>query len=292
MPGRLRTNIRSGNLTEHLGLLLLKGIAAVADVPRTEDIGLDAVATLLRRDPDGNCYAEDGFVVQLKAESEASMEYRDHQLSWFLAQSQPMFIGLVSRKAARISLYSTVHANQAALALHVKRITMFFRKSEHPYPWAGADENSASVWLGPPLLSWTLADMDDATWLESAYDILKRFLEIVRREYQLLSVGQFSAIRWSTNDRGSIQLAPLGMKWCLNDFRAVADQYMPGLNALLSHAMMMPEQRGNQLMTSLLGVVASMRDLGVDVDALTCALTNASAHRSPITRTSPLPATT
>ena len=70
MPGRLRTSFRSGNLAEHLGLLLLKGIAAVADVPRTEDVGLDAVATLLRRASDGNCYAEDGFVVQLKSYSE------------------------------------------------------------------------------------------------------------------------------------------------------------------------------------------------------------------------------
>src|SRR5436305_14802175 len=88
MPGRLRTSFRSGNLAEHLGLLLLKGIAAVADVPRTEDIGLDAVATLLRRDADGNCYAEDGFVVQLKSYSETSIEYRHHELTWLLGQSQ------------------------------------------------------------------------------------------------------------------------------------------------------------------------------------------------------------
>jgi len=39
MPGRLRTSFRSGNLAEQLGLLLLRGIAAVADVPRTEDVG-------------------------------------------------------------------------------------------------------------------------------------------------------------------------------------------------------------------------------------------------------------
>ena len=130
-----RTNSRSGNLTEDLGLLLLKGIAAIADVPRTEDIGLDAVARLLRHDPDGNSYAEDGFVVQLKSDSETSIEYRDQQLSWFLAQSQPMFIGLVSRKHARIALYPTLYVNHAVLALHSEQITMRFGKSECPYPW-------------------------------------------------------------------------------------------------------------------------------------------------------------
>src|SRR5207245_6469360 len=96
MPGRLRTSFRSGNLAEHLGLLLLKGIAAVADVPRTEDVGLDAVASLLRRDEDGNCYAEDSFVVQFKSDSATTVDYRDHELKWLLAQSQPMFIGRVS----------------------------------------------------------------------------------------------------------------------------------------------------------------------------------------------------
>lgn len=68
MPGRRRTNCRSGDLNEHLGLLL-KGVAAVADVARPEDVGIDAIATLLRRDEDGNSYAEEGFLVQLKSSS-------------------------------------------------------------------------------------------------------------------------------------------------------------------------------------------------------------------------------
>src|SRR6266550_3449609 len=85
MPGRLRNSFRSGNLAKHLGLLLLKGIAAVADVARPEDIGLDAIATLLRRDKDGNCYAEDSFLVQLKAASVTSVQYKGHELEWFVS---------------------------------------------------------------------------------------------------------------------------------------------------------------------------------------------------------------
>jgi hypothetical protein len=272
MPGRLRTNFRSGNLAEHLGLLLLKGIAAVGDVPRAEDIGLDAVATLLRRDPDGNCYAEDGFVVQVKSASKNSMEYRDYQLKWFLAQSQPMFIGLVSMKDARISLYPTLFANQAVLALHAEQITIRFCKSDGPYPWAGGPANSATVWLGPPLLSWTLAEMDDAKWFASAYDILKRFLGIARREHELLSFGQCSKLVWSTNDKDSIRSSIGIMKGRPDNLHTVADQCRPGLNALLSHAMAMPEERSNSLMMSLLGVVASLRDLGVDIDESTSVL--------------------
>lgn len=140
MPGRRRSNFRSGDLSEHLGLLLLKGIAAVADVPRQEDFGLDAVATLLRRDEDGNCYAEDGFAVQLKSDSETSLEYRDHELAWLLGQSQPMFVGLVSRRVARISLYPTLYVHQAVLALHSKQVMIRFDKSAVPTRGLGDPE--------------------------------------------------------------------------------------------------------------------------------------------------------
>lgn len=121
MPGRLRTSFRSGNLAEHLGLLLLKGIAAVAEVARPEDVGLDAIATLLRQDADGNCYAEDSFLVQLKSDSATAIEYKDHELDWLLGQSQPMFIGLVSRAESQISLYPTLFVNHAVLSLHAKK---------------------------------------------------------------------------------------------------------------------------------------------------------------------------
>lgn len=267
MPGRLRTSFRSGNLTEDLGLLLLKGIAAIADVPRAEDVGLDAVATLLRRDTDGNCYAEDGFVVQLKSASAMSLEYRDHELSWFLGQSQPMFIGLVSKKDASIALYSTLYANQACLALHARRITILFGKSESAYPWAGGAEGSATVWLGPPVLSWALAEMDKPAWSAATYTTLKRFLGIARREFALLSLGQSSKLEWSTNDEQSIQSPHVSMmKGCPDGIQALADKCIPGVSALLLHAMSLPDGRGDPLTISLIGVVENLRDLNVNVD--------------------------
>jgi hypothetical protein len=272
MPGRLRTSYRSGNLAEHLGLLLLRGIAAVAEVARTEDVGLDAVATLLRRDPDGNCYAEDGFVVQLKSYSQTAIEYRDHALLWLVGQSQPMFIGRVSLADSRISLYPTLHANQAVLALHAKRITIRFGSAKHPgadmWPWAGEDDDSASVWLGEPLLEWTLGLLTDAGWLSSAYEILKRFLGIARREYELLALGQCSQLKWSTNDKNSIRSSFKMAKSHPDNFQNIAHQSIPVLTTttLMIHAIAMPEKHGNSLTIPLLGLLAALRDQGVDIN--------------------------
>jgi hypothetical protein len=180
MPGRLRTSFRSGNLAEDLGLLLLMGIAAVAEVARPEDIGLDAIATLLRPDDDGNCYAEDSFVVQLKSASATTIEYQDHELDWLVGQSQPMFIGLVSLEEAQISLYPSLFVNHAVLALHARKVIVRFGPSSLPSmiagqewaPWRGETDDGATVWLGEPLLRWKLKDVVDKDWAKRTYDIL------------------------------------------------------------------------------------------------------------------------
>ena len=110
----------------------LKGVAAIAEVTRQEDIGLDAIATLLRRDDDGNSYAEDTFVVQLKSESEDEIEYHDHEFQWFAQQTLPMFIGRVSLMRSEIALHPTIFANQAIWSLRASDIRIRFGNSDLP----------------------------------------------------------------------------------------------------------------------------------------------------------------
>lgn len=274
MPGRLRSSFRSGNLAEHLGLLLLKGIAAVADVPRPEDIGLDAIATLLRRDNDGNCYAEDSFLVQLKAESATSIQYQDHELAWFVGQTQPLLIGLVSLAHSQISLYPTLFVNHAVLALHAKRAEIRFGASELPAffrgqrwgPWKGEADEGATVWLGPPLLRWTLSDLVDHDWATRTYETLKRYVVVARRELELLSFGQCSVLDWSTNDATSITSQSGMMKGHPDDLASLAERCAPCLRAIMLQALSMPADSGNPLMLSLLTLAAALRDSGVEID--------------------------
>ena len=65
---------------EELGLLLLKSIAAVAPVPRPEDVGIDAVAPLLRIGPKGLLFAENSFYVQLKSDLERVIDYAGNEV--------------------------------------------------------------------------------------------------------------------------------------------------------------------------------------------------------------------
>ncbi|MGI9012664.1 MAG: hypothetical protein ACR2GY_00275 [Phycisphaerales bacterium] len=274
MPGRLRASFRSGNLAEHLGLLLLKGIAAVAEVARPEDVGLGAVATLLRRADDGNCYAEDSFVVQLKSASATTIEYQDHELDWFVGQSQPMFIGLVSLDSAQISLYPTLFVNHAVLSLHATKVTVCFGTSDLPpflygqkcSAWKGEPDDGATVWLGEPLLQWTLDDLVDQEWAERTYSILKSFLAVAQREIDLLSFGQCSVLSWSTNDLSSIKTQSGMIKGHPDDLKLLADRCTPGLNAIMLHAMSMRDDSGQPVMVSLIALAAALKDIGVEID--------------------------
>lgn len=274
MPGRRRTSFRSGDLAEDLGIFLLKGIAVVAEVTRQEDIGLDAIATLLRRDVDGNSYAEDTFVVQFKSESEDEIEYRDHEFKWFVQQSLPMFIGRVSLSRSEIALHPTIFANQAIWSLHASDIRIRFGNSNLPpmlreqlrSPWTIYGEKP-TVWLGEPLLRWTAAELVDRDWCDAAYKTLKHFIPKVQRETTLLALGQSSVIEWSTNDEGSIKFKPGMMKGHPSNLQNVIDVCEPSLHALMLMALALPVTNGEPILRCLEELSNELRKLDVRIDS-------------------------
>src|SRR5262245_52054328 len=108
MPGMRDRNLRSGDLHEELGILLLKAAALVAPVPRPEDVGNDAFATLIR--PEGTRRLIPGLslLVQLKSASVVSVRYTTPgEVAWISTLEVPLFIGRVNLKRASIELFTT-----------------------------------------------------------------------------------------------------------------------------------------------------------------------------------------
>jgi hypothetical protein len=185
-----------------------------------------------------------------------------------------MFIGRVSLVRSHIALYPTLHVNQAVLALHARRVNVRFGSSGLPpalagsrhAAWAGGENQFGRVWLGEPLLEWSISEIADPAWQERAYAILKHFLRLARRERELLAYGQWTTLDWSTNDLGSIKAGPFAMKGRQADLKRIADMGAPGLQALMLQALAMPEESGRGLMLSLICLSAALRDYGVEVD--------------------------
>ena len=67
------------------------------------------------------------------------------------------------------------------------------------------------------------------------------------------------------NDKDSIQSSFKMMKSNPDNLQKLAQQCLPGINALMLQAMAIPEERRNSLMIPLVALVAALRDLGVDV---------------------------
>src|SRR5690349_6479841 len=105
MPGVRDRNLRSGDLHEELGLLLLRTVALVAPVPRPEDVGTDAFATLVRPDGARRLLPDVSFLVQLKAASVSVVSYNTPDaVNWVTSLEIPLFIGRVDLSAGRIEL--------------------------------------------------------------------------------------------------------------------------------------------------------------------------------------------
>jgi len=95
MPGKRSTNFRKGDRAEGFGIQAFRSFAAVAPVPREEDIGIDVICTLLR--PEGALqYAEDSFFVQIKAASVSDITYEDNDYTWLCDLLLPIFIARVN----------------------------------------------------------------------------------------------------------------------------------------------------------------------------------------------------
>ena len=95
VPARRGKNFRSGDLAEQLGLYLLQSMALVAPVPRTEDVGIDVVCTLISEYDQYSYLAEDSFYVQIKSDSIREIEYSDVEVQWLTNLKLPLFVAVV-----------------------------------------------------------------------------------------------------------------------------------------------------------------------------------------------------
>ena len=165
MPGRMDDNLRRGNNSENLGLHLLRAVGAVAPVPRDQDIGIDAIVTLLKRDQGRRLVSGSSVFVQLKSASVRKIVFTSTDLEWLHRLELPYFIGSVCASDASISLY-TVHSAinligtksvkaELSLDLDSKCVNPPIDSKEEFDEWLenNADRSiSTKVFLGPPTI--------------------------------------------------------------------------------------------------------------------------------------------
>ena len=232
MTARLSQNIRSGYLNEHLGNLLLRQLSVVAPLPAHDDIGIDAVATLLKPPQNTLQYAEGGtFGVQYKSKSVTAVpydldkagDYKDQRhLEWLRQLEIPLFVGSVDKETAQLSLYTTLLANAEILTNDkIQSMRMVFAKED-----AVADPFSPSIWLGPPILEWNVFSQQEDGFYENSYAVLKGWLDIERDNLIAKKLRYIELAYWKSGtvpERQGLkqQINPLGPEMSMEVLKAI-----------------------------------------------------------------------
>jgi hypothetical protein len=262
MVGRRPKDFRGGDLAEELGIVLLKGIAAVATVPRPEDVGIDAIATLLREGPNRMLVAENSFYVQLKASGERKISYSGDGLRWLRALKLPFFVGIVRLNDAAIDLYGTHRLSQIMLeAVGWEQVDLYFK----PVNEGKGTSTKRVTDIAPPLLAWSVHDLANRDFLSHAYSRLKPYIEREQRNIDYRPIGYLENIDWNPGEPtpdygGGRTIMGSGRE---EDFLRVLQSMGPHLDSFSLWATSRNDREGLDLYQRL---VDHMRVAGFDAD--------------------------
>lgn len=233
MPAFRPRNTRLGDVAEELGVLLLQGVCLVAPVPRSEDAGIDVVATLLRKFDAKRFIAEDSFYVQLKKKSVKKVTFDEEETPWLFSLELPLFFGRVDLEAASIELYSCQKLH-AAYILKQKwdSVTVDFSDNSQ----TDAELCEGTVCIGPAIHRWKLADLESVECLTTFHDVMKLHIKTNRLNVISRMVGHAELLRWKTGEQpewaGSISSRPATIP-----FENIDDYVAPLMSAWVDQCM-------------------------------------------------------
>ncbi len=199
MPAYRGKNLRSGDLAEQLGIFLLQSVALVAPVPRTEDVGIDVVATLIRSFDNYKYMAEDSFFVQIKSSSVTDCSFSDSQLNWLQELHLPLFIATVDKGTSSIKLYSTHSLSDAFVENpNRKEIKLKFLE-DYNSDIVGSEEN-LELAIGPPVIIWSLNTLEtNPDFLDFFHQLMKPHIALAKKSIETRRIGYVELATWQTN---------------------------------------------------------------------------------------------
>jgi hypothetical protein len=261
MAGRRPKRPRSGDLSEALGLYLLRFVGAVAPVPRPDDVGIDAIVTLLNETDDEQLIAEESFYVQLKTVSEWSILYEPHEVKWLSELKLPYFIGTIDKQAAGIAIYPIHDLHEMLARGNFKRTRIYLRPPKRDQ--RGDDEYHFVI--DNPLLAWTCLDFARDDFGDFAYHILKPFVVTEQRNIGFRAIKYVEPIRWNTNEPPEL---PGGYSLNIDtaseeDMRRICETMAPQIHALACYSL---ATKNPGMLEDVLRIISHMRKAGFDPD--------------------------
>lgn len=203
MPAKRGKNFRSGDLAEQLGIYLLQSVALVAPIPRTEDVGIDVVCTLISDYNQFSYLAEDSFYVQVKSNGVKEIEYSDIEVDWLTNLKLPFFIAVVDKLETKVSLYTCKRLYDAiAVKKDRSSIRLILADNEADNVFDFVEEKETDIYLGIPIVEWSISDLmnKELNVKTLFFNIMKEHVRIIHEAMELYVLGCGMSYVWKTNE--------------------------------------------------------------------------------------------
>ena len=203
MPAKRGKNFRSGDLAEQLGIYLLQSVALVAPIPRTEDVGIDVVCTLISDYNQFSYLAEDSFYVQVKSNGVKEIEYSDIEVDWLTNLKLPFFIAVVDKLETKVSLYTCKRLYDAiAVKKDRSSIRLILADNEADNVFDFVEEKETDIYLGIPIVEWSILDLmnKELNVKTLFFNIMKEHVRIIHEAMELYVLGCGMSYVWKTNE--------------------------------------------------------------------------------------------
>lgn len=199
MPGRLGRNLRKGHLAENLGILILRGFCAVTQIRQEDDIGIDAVATLMQEE--GNrLVAVGSFAVQIKAASVSEIKYSGDEIRWFLDQRVPLFVAVVDINASSFAIYPTSPARRVMQFPDVENLILTFDTLETTESQRCRQEGKdLRVKLGPPIFTCNENESRSDSFAARVFKTMSSWIDFENRNIEIGRINKGMVAKWETD---------------------------------------------------------------------------------------------
>lgn len=209
--------------------MALRQFCAVARPATGDDIGFDAVCTLLRGRGREQT-ASNSFLVQIKSATKDSELYKAAAVEWLVRNELPLFFATYVRDRELLRVFSLDAYFRVTRGWTPSSIRFVFADVV-PLKWKAAPEGRIHIPLGPPVLEVTTNSLRSDGGRENAVRILGSW---VQRDQETLSSSKIGLTRPSVVRVGE-EPGSRGLMMNVNpaDLQADLDRCFPGYAKLI-----------------------------------------------------------
>lgn len=245
MSGKRLHSYRQGDIAEGIGLEVLRTFSLIAPIPRADDVGIDALATLLRREGQ-YLFPEESFFVQVKSVPTPSTwkhQLVSDEIHWLRQLELPMFLAAVSLPESLIRIYS-YNAVNVLLARNSLSPELNIKLGRIQDEVVTRDAKNA-VYLGDPISILNVSDAvsNEASRLQ-AYGLLKAHVQREKLNLLIRDAGlcywwaagiMSERWPWNRDKKGDFRLEQFGQRRLSQSVLNQLGHLIPALESVLSH---------------------------------------------------------